>query len=219
MRRLVLFFALLLIAGGASAQTLTRPKLKLGIKGGLDYHSNDFRSEEHRFDIKSNTGWFVGLEADLKWNRWGIHPELLFSHNALDVESPTGYENKIKLNKVDLPILIEYELWGLINLQAGPYFALYTKAKGASERFRQNMQNITRGEWELKRPGFGYAVGAEARLWKLHFTLRYYGTFGNGKGNSVYTYSDRDGNKVQVDDEIDGSVKMSNLQFGIGWYF
>ena len=219
MRRLLVLFALLLIAGQASAQSLTRPKLKFGIKGGLDYHSNDFTSEEYRFDIKSNTGWFIGVEADLKWNRGGIHPEVLFSHNSLDVESPTGYDNKIKVNKVDLPILLEYELWGLINLQAGPYIALYTKAEGTSERFRQNLQDITRGRWEIKRPDFGYAVGAEARLWKLHFTIRYYGTFGKGKGNGVYTHHNSDGNKVQVDDEIYGKVKMSNLQFGVGWYF
>ena len=219
MRRLLVLFALLLIAGQASAQSLTRPKLKFGIKGGLDYHSNDFTSEEYRFDIKSNTGWFIGVEADLKWNRWGIHPEVLFSHNSLDVESPTGYDNKIKVNKVDLPILLEYELWGLINLQAGPYIALYTKAEGTSERFRQNLQDITRGRWEIKRPDIGYAVGAEARLWKLHFTIRYYGTFGKGKGNGVYTHHDSDGNKIQVDDEIYGNVKMSNLQFGVGWYF
>ena len=185
----------------------------------MDYHSNDFTSEEYRFDIKSNTGWFIGVEADLKWNRWGIHPEVLFSHNSLDVESPTGYDNKIKVNKVDLPILLEYELWGLINLQAGPYIALYTKAEGTSERFRQNLQDITRGRWEIKRPDFGYAVGAEARLWKLHFTIRYYGTFGKGKGNGVYTHHNSDGNKIQVDDEIYGKVKMSNLQFGVGWYF
>lgn len=210
---------MLLIAEQASAQSLTRPKLKFGIKGGLDYHSNDFSSEEYRFDIKSNTGWFIGVEADLKWNRWGIHPEVLFSHNSLDVESPTGYDNKIKVNKVDLPILLEYELWGLINLQAGPYIALYTKAEGTSERFRQNLQDITRGRWEIKRPDFGYAVGAEARLWKLHFTIRYYGTFGKGKGNGVYTHHNSDGNKIQVDDEIYGKVKMSNLQFGVGWYF
>ena len=210
---------MLLIAGQASAQSLTRPKLKFGIKGGLDYHSNDFTSEEYRFDIKSNTGWFIGVEADLKWNRWGIHPEVLFSHNSLDVESPTGYDNNIKVNKVDLPILLEYELWGLIKLQAGPYIALYTKAEGTSERFRQNLQDITRGRWEIKRPDFGYAVGAEARLWKLHFTIRYYGTFGKGKGNGVYTHHNSDGNKVQVDDEIYGKVKMSNLQFGVGWYF
>lgn len=219
MKRLSIFIAIMLIAGQALAQTPTRPKLKLGIKGGLDYHSNDFRSEEYRFDIKSNTGWFVGVEADLKWNRWGIHPEVLYSHNSLDVESPTGYGNKIKINKIDLPILIQYELWGLVQLQAGPYFALYTKANGISERFLQNTQEITRGEWEMKRPGLGYAVGAGIRLWKLHFTIRYYGTFGNGSGNGTYTHTDRDGNKIQADDDINGSIKMSNLQFGVGWYF
>lgn len=219
MRRLVLFCALLLFLGEASAQSLTRPKLKLGIKAGLDYHSNDFSSKEYRFDIKSNSGWFVGVEADLKWNRWGIHPELLYSKNALDVETPVGYENKIKLHKVDLPILLEYEMWGFFSIQAGPYFALYTKANGISEQFRHNTQDFTRGEWELKRPGFGYAVGAEARIWRLHLTVRYYGTFNNGEGNGVYTYYDKNGNKVQTDDMINGNIKMSNLQFGVGWYF
>lgn len=219
MKRFLILIALVMCVGAVSAQSLARPNIKFGIKGGLDYHSNDFTSDAFNFDIKSNSGWFIGLAADLKWNRWGIHPELLYSHNALDVESPIGYENKIKLNKIDLPVLIEYELWGIINLQAGPYFAIYTDAKGISERSRHNFQDITRGEWEMKRPGFGYAVGAEARIWRLFFTLRYYGTFNNGSGNGIYTYYDQNGHKIQPDEEIDGNVKMSNLQFGIGWYF
>lgn len=219
MKRLVLLFALMLFVGQASAQSLTRANFKWGVKGGLDYHSNDFSSKEYRFDIKSNTGWFVGVEADLKWNRWGIHPEVLYSHNALDVESPTGYDNKIKIDKIDLPIFLEYELWGFVSLQAGPYFALYTKAKGVSEQFRHNINTITRGEWEIKRPGFGYALGVEARLWKLHFTLRYYGTFNNGEGNGKYTHRNEADDKVQPDDIINGNIKMSNIQLGVGWYF
>lgn len=219
MKRLVTLLTLLLCVGEVSAQSFAMPNLKFGVKGGLDYHSNDFSSDSYRFDIKSNTGWFVGLEADLKWNRWGIHPEILYSHNKLDIETPYGYGNKIKVHKVDLPILLEYELWGLINLQAGPYFALYTDAKGVTESVRPNFQDISRGEWEVKRPNFGYALGAEARLWKLHFSVRYYGTFNNGKGEGFYTYHDTNNNKVQSDEEIYGNIKMSNLQIGVGWYF
>ena len=132
------------IAVQASAGVI--PKFKFGVKAGLDYQSNNFNDRIKDLDFESSTGWFAGVQGDLTWAGFGIHPEILFSHNAFDVAGDAG---KVKLNKVDIPILLQYRLLGVLALQAGPTFCVMTNTDG----------NFGGVEWDFKRPTIGYAVG------------------------------------------------------------
>ena len=58
-------------------------------------------------------------------------------------------------------------------------------------------------EWNFKRPTVGYAVGAEARIWKIAVSARYNGTF---KKSTILGYST-------------GENKISTFQIGLGYYF
>ena len=165
------------------------PKFKWGVKGGLDYQSNTLSSaSDLKFD--ASTGWFAGVQGDLSWAGFGIHPEVLFSHNSFDV---AGEQGNITLNKIDIPVLLQYRFFGILALQAGPSFCVMTNTNG----------KLAGVEWDLKRPAMGYAVGAEARIWKLAVSARYNGAF---KRSDVLGFTT-------------GKNKIDTFQLGLGIYF
>lgn len=188
MKRFVLFLMAAMMTMSASAGVL--PKLKFGLRAGMDYQVNDFKSAMNNVDIESNTGWFGGAHATLSWGAFGIRPELIYSHNKFNVE---GVGGSVKMNKVDLPILAQVKFLGVVALHVGPTFNLMTDTGGSSEGTK----------WDIKRPSIGYAVGAEAFIWKISISARYNGAF----------------EKSEVLGYTTGENKISTLQIGVGFNF
>ena len=91
MRRYILLLAALMLTTYASAGIL--PKLQFGLRAGMDYQVNDFKSAIEEIDLKSSTGWFGGAHATLSWGMLGIRPELIYSQNKFDIESLDGSVN------------------------------------------------------------------------------------------------------------------------------
>lgn len=206
MKRALLLIVIALFSMQASAQIINKvvPKFKLGVKVGVNYHSNDFIGEEFSFyDIKPGTGFLAGVQADLKWGRWGIHPELLYSYIAMESEVPHAkHKSDVKVSKIDLPILLQYEVLGFLSLQAGPTFALYTSTGGSCTVWDDAKEAIT-AKWDFKRPPVGIAVGADARIWKFNVAARYYKYLGKGEFDGIAS----------------GKSKMKGFQFSLGYYF
>ena len=187
MKRIIMLLALACITVQASAGVI--PKFKLGVKAGLDYQSNKLSSaSDLRFE--ASTGWFAGVQGDLSWKNFGIHPEILYSRNTFDIAGDMG---NIKLNKLDIPVLLQYRFWNIFALQAGPTFCVMTNTSG-------RMASV---DWELQRPTMGYALGAEARIWKLNISARYNGSF----------------NRSEVLGFTTGKNKIDTFQLGVGVYF
>ena len=188
MKRLFVVLVALLFATQASAGLV--PDFRFGIKAGVDYQSNSLKSSLTELDIKSNSGWFAGVQGELMWGSFGIRPELVYSHNKFDIE---GADGELKLNKLDLPLLLQLQFLKVLAIHAGPTFTLMTSTNGATGGT----------EWSLKRPKVGYAVGAEVRVWKLAISARYNGTF---KKSTVLGYAT-------------GENKISTFQIGVGFRF
>lgn len=179
---------MLCIATQASAG-LT-PKFKFGLKAGLDYQANDFKSAINSFDIKSSTGWFAGAMATLSWGSLGVHPEVIYSQNSFGVE---GVDGSIKMSQVEVPLLFNYSLFNIVDLQVGPRFCVMDEASGSAD-------NI---EWKWKNPTVGYAIGLEATIWKLAISARFNGSF---KSSEVMGFTTSSGH-------------TNNFQIGVGYYF
>lgn len=188
MKRVILLFAAVVIATTASAGLL--PKFQVGVKAGMDYQVNDFKSAISGIDLKSSTGWYGGAHATLSWGALGIRPEILYSQNKFDID---GIDGSVKMSKVDLPILLQWRLLGLVALQVGPTFNLMTNTSGSSDG----------AQWDIKRPTIGYAVGAEVDIWKISISARYNGAF----------------EKSEVLGYTTGENKISTVQLGIGFNF
>lgn len=188
MKRLVIVMIALMAAMQAQAGLL--PSLKWGVKGGMDYQVNNFESAITSIDIKSNTGWYAGAHATLNWGMLGVRPELIYSQNKFNLE---GIDGSVKMNKVDLPLLLELRLLGLLSLHAGPTFNIMTNTSGTSEG----------AQWDIKRPTIGYAAGVEVEIWKIAISARYNGAF---EKSEVWGYTT-------------GENKISTIQLGIGFNF
>jgi hypothetical protein len=206
MKRILLLIAVLMLALPASSQVISKaaPKLRIGVKAGVHYQSNDFVGQEIAiYDIKPGTGVLAGVQADLKWNRFGVHPELLYSYIAMESEVPKAiYKSDVKVSKIDLPILFEYEVLGFLNLQAGPTFALYT-ATGGECSVWVDAKNALTAKWDFKRPPVGIVAGGDARIWKFNFAVRYYKYFGKGEFTGIAS----------------GKSSMHGVQASLGYYF
>ena len=176
------------IAANASAGII--PKLKFGVKAGFDYQSNSFSNDIGELKLPSGGGWYAGVQGDLSWGGFGVHPEVVFSHNAFDMER---LNSKITLNKIDIPLLLQYRLFGILALQAGPTFCVMTSTD-------VKFSDI---EWDFKRPTVGYAAGLEVKIWKIALSARYNGAF---KRSEVLGYST-------------GKNKIDTIQVGLGYYF
>lgn len=189
MKRLLLICAMLCTFAQAQADGLL-PKFKFGVKAGMDYQSNDLSSELKNFKFDSSTGWFAGIQGDLSFGNFGIHPEVIYSHNKFDIGgASTG---NITLNKLDVPVLLQYKLLGLIALQVGPTFCVMTDSDSSI------------ADWEFKRPSIGYAAGAEVQIWKIAISARYNGSF---KRSEVLGLSTK------------GESRVNTFQLGVGFYF
>lgn len=206
MKRGLLLIALALFAMQASAQIISKsgPRFKIGVKAGVNYHSNDFIGEKLSFyDIKPGTGFTAGVQADLKWRQFGIHPELLYSYIAMESEVPQAiYKSNVKVSQIDLPILLGYEVLGWLTFQAGPTFALYTGTGGKCTIW-DDAKNAITADWDFKRPPVGIAAGVDARIWKFNVAARYYKYFGKGEFDGIAS----------------GKSKMKGFQFTLGYYF
>jgi hypothetical protein len=120
----------------------------------------------------------------------GIRPELIYSHNQFSLE---GIDGSVKMNKVDLPLLLQLRFLGVLSLHVGPTFNIMTNTSGSSEG----------AQWDIKRPTIGYAAGAEVKLWKISISARYNGAFKQSQVIGIET----------------GKDKVEDIQIGLGYYF
>ena len=188
MKRFLLFLAMLCITTQVSAGLV--PKFKFGVKAGVNYQANDYKSALNNFDIKASAGWFAGAMADLSWGKLGVHPEVIYMQNKFDID---GADGSLKINQLEVPVLLNYGVLGIFDIQVGPRFCLMEDTSGAT-------QNVA---WNWESPTIGYAVGIETTIWKIAISARFNGAF----------------KKSEVMGFTAGSSRTNNFQIGVGYYF
>ena len=190
MKRFILLLAVLCI--GVQAHAGLVPKAKIGLKAGWNYQANKLKGAKD-FDFNSDSGWYAGLQSELTWGMLGIRPELIYSRNTFDVAGPTGIDGSVKMNTLDLPVLLQLRFLGFLAVQVGPTFNLMTDVGGSTQDTK----------WRIDRPTMGYAAGVDVRLWKLNVTDRYNGSFKKSEVLGITT----------------GENRISTFQLGLGFFF
>ncbi len=190
MKRFILLLAVLCISVQAHAGLV--PKAKIGLKAGWNYQANKLKGAKD-FDFNSDSGWYAGLQSELTWGMLGIRPELIYSRNTFDVAGPTGIDGSVKMNTLDLPVLLQLRFLGFLAVQVGPTFNLMTDVGGSTQDTK----------WRIDRPTMGYAAGVDVRLWKLNVTARYNGSFKKSEVLGITT----------------GENRISTFQLGLGFFF
>lgn len=194
----VIFSALLLL----SIVTVSQAQgVRAGIKAGANLNKISGQSFSDGFDLSYHFGGFLELDLNKKW---GVQPEILWSQSTSKPSSfKTVYatavnplldgNQQIKLDYLTIPLLLRYNVGGILTLNAGPQFGILLKKDNTL------LQN---GQSAFKDGDFSLVAGAQ-----LNFKyLRIYGRYNIG---------------LQNINDIDNKDKWTNqqIQGGIGFRF
>ena len=175
--------------------------VRLGVKAGANMNKISGQSFSDGFDLSYHFGGFLEIDFNKKW---GIQPEVLWSQSTSKPSSfSTVYSTsvnplldgnqQIKLDYLSIPLLLRYNIGGILSLNAGPQFSILLK------KDKTLLQN---GQSAFKDGDFAMVAGAQ-----LNFKfLRIYGRYNIG---------------LQNINDIDNKDKWTNqqIQAGIGFRF
>jgi hypothetical protein len=122
MKKLVLITVAVLSGFFGLAQTGSG----FGIKGGINYAGNGdfFNSAENAVQSPDrNVGYHVGVFGKLG-NKLYVRPELVYTSTASEYN-----EGDLKINKLDVPVLVGLKVIGPLNIFAGPAFQYILNSK------------------------------------------------------------------------------------------
>jgi len=145
---------------------------KLGLKGGLNFGSTGGLSTFSEFtnnvvDSENRVGFHVGGFAKFKLLGIFIQPELVYTQLNSEFEDATSVD--YSLSKIDIPVLLGFDIAGPLNLKAGPSFQLIldNDISGIGIGIEDPENSFT----------VGYQLGAGLQLGRLGLDLRYEGAF------------------------------------------
>lgn len=187
-KALTLLSLVLLLGAGASAQSF-------GV--GLHLGTNLTKLDGEPFKNGYKAGYLIGAYAHIGLgDKWAIQPEVLFLQSNTRIDSgasglySTDLRN-VKLNYLAIPILLNYRILKIIDLQAGPQFGIL---------MNNDHTLLGNGKDAFKHGDFSLLFGAEVHLFKL----RVFGRYGIGLNNI---------------NDVDNKEKWKNqtVQLGLGF--
>lgn len=110
-----------------SVQLINSQEYSAGLKGGVNYSFNDDGSEVLRngvqYSAESDFGYQAGVFLELNFGKFLVRPEVFLNEANGEFEfseSPSVYS----LQKLSVPLLLGYNLYGPIDIYAGPAYQL-----------------------------------------------------------------------------------------------
>jgi len=163
---------LVIVVAFISTTTFSQAGSGFGIKAGLNYNGNGdfFDSTENVIEDPSrNAGFHVGVFGKLG-KRIYVRPELIYTSTS------SGYdEGDLKIQKLDLPVLVGVKIIGPVHVFAGPAFQylLDTEFDGTTFSDVENDFSV------------GLNIGAGVNLGKFGVDLRYERGFTENEVNFI----------------------------------
>jgi hypothetical protein len=171
MKKLLVLAAAIFLSTAAFSQA----QFSIGVKAGPNFSRIDTESSVMS-NYKSRAGFHGGAFALLKFAKFGIQPEILFSQqgskftfNSQDLESNYSY--------INIPVIVKLYTIGGINLQVGPQFGFLASAQEDKVDALGNVQTSQDVKDEIKKSDFGAALGVG---WDLPFGLSIDGRYNLG---------------------------------------
>ena len=168
--------------------------LHFGLKAGANLQKINGVPFKDKFAFGYQAGAFAAIGITSKF---GIQPEVLFSSansdTATQFSTVYGFKkaDKIKLNYLDIPVLLNLKVAQFITIQAGPQFSMM---------FNKNESLLKNGETAFKKGNVSAVAGLQINLTKF----KIYGRYVAGLSNL---------NNINNADEW----KNKNIQVGIGF--
>ena len=215
-------------------------EIKFGAKVGLNLSNlrGDYPAgiDEHHSKIGFNIGGFAEYEINDKFT---LQPELLFStqgntYGYKDYYGGGSYydgaEYNLKLNYLNLPIILKYKIIEKLSIDFGPQIGYLISAKtkiDVTEDSRDPSQNYS-VEIDMLNDGVydfdGTTVQAKASLNRLDFSLNIGGTYDITdkfvvQGRYNLGLSNIDKNSTNGENTNSWNMKNGVLQFSAGYRF
>ena len=176
MKNLILTFLLIVSISVANAQIFN-----FGIKGGINYNSNgDLRGsgfseivENAKISSDEETGFHVGILTEMKLPLWlYLRPELYYEHTESSYQGSLD-KTKLKLDKINAPILIGIRFLGIGRVFLGPSFHYTISTSLKDTPSFDNIKKISSDDFSVGgQIGLGLNLGkfgADIR-WETGFT-------------------------------------------------
>lgn len=195
-----------------SASLMSFAQVSLGVKANLLYRSDspswttikNGTTTVFNEKGKNSVGYNFGLSAKID-TPLGIflQPELYYTTFKNEFTDPvTNTTIKAKSNRVDLPVLVGYNILGkMLGIYAGPVASYNLSTDNQWNDFKENA---------TKDFTVGYQFGAQATISKLVFSARYEGAFSKDQ-------------REFIDNNTNTTVRYDSrpnlLMFGIGYNF
>ena len=130
-------------------------QINYGVKVGVNFDNiGDIKSTssfKNQIKTASIASAHIGVYAKLKIVDLYIRPELQISQNKSEILSL----DQIEINKVEMPILIGYNIFGPISIFTGPIFQRIISIKSKSLNFGNYTKDFTMGLQIGSRIDFG----------------------------------------------------------------
>ncbi|WP_165370537.1 porin family protein [Hymenobacter persicinus] len=198
---------------GGSGGTSSR-NTGFGVKGGFNLADVYGDNKKNYTDGSNYKSFHAGVYGQYGFNsHLSIQPELLYSRQGFKGGSTynngtsTTTVNERRLDYVQLPVLLVYNIVDNVSIHAGPQVSLLTKVvEDGKERKIANEGNVY--GYSYNSLDYGLAVGAEARVGPARVGARYTAGFADVINNQVAVT----GNKAI--DDIKNSVFQVYLGLG-----
>ena len=212
MKKTIIILCTLFLSASAIAQD---QKVKLGIKAGLNLATLTF--DESELDSSSKAGFTAGVMIEIPMTKkFSLQPEILYSQQGTKTSfsdsdvTNSNYESTIKLNYLNIPVMLKYYVIEGLSVQAGPQIGILLKA---NNKYTDNFLGYDNQEsFDLKEYSSGIDTSVNVGLGyqfkdKFYTDLRYNISYSN-------VFKDGDTNHF-----IDNDMKNRVLQITIGYFF
>ncbi|GHN01374.1 hypothetical protein WSM22_28630 [Cytophagales bacterium WSM2-2] len=140
--------------------------MDLGVKAGLNVSGLGLSSEGKLAQVNyhNRTGYHVGVYASIRFSKWAIQPEIVYSTQGQNFTTPNYRNLSSDLNYINVPVLAKYYVIGPVYVTAGPQIGFLAGATGDLIQ----IVNTNIGGYELRKDmsayvnpiDFSFAMGA-----------------------------------------------------------
>lgn len=174
-------FVFIACALGMTQFSFAQKLVEVGAKGGINYSSLNMSKDGRLYSTyyHAGVGYNLGGYAVIKFKKFSVQPELLYSNQEQYFTTPYYSNLKTTLNYINIPVLFKYYLTGSLHVQAGPQLGILASSTGDLNQIQNGFivgQPVTNQNLNsyLKNTDFSLAFGAGINLGpKLNLTIRY----------------------------------------------
>jgi len=180
-----------------------------GVKGGFNYNSNGDLRIDNLPSLSSNeeSGYHFGVLAEIKLPFWMyIRPELLYTHTESSYKGELN-KTKLKLDKLDMPVLVGFRIFGIGRFFFGPTFQYIIDTSLNKTTFIDNIEKISSDDFTV-----GGLVGVGLDLGRIGIDFRWEKGFSESEAQFI-------GDVIGKEDPVEINIDTRPQQFILSFYY